>query len=103
MTHVNPTEDIATSYAEAQVNALINAQRHLVELIKIFEADGCLDDYDFEEVAETVVQMEIAFPQVKFEATLEDNVEEYDDLMDDEEALTSAGRGMDESYGEPSL
>lgn len=95
------SENIAHSYEEAQHKALIAAHTHLVELIKIFESDGCLDDYDFEEVAETVVQMEIAFPQVTFEATLEDDTQTapYGDLSD-EEALTSAGRGTDESYGE---
>ena len=51
------SENIAHSYEEAQHRALIAAHTHLVELVKIFESDGCLDDYDFEEVANTAVEM----------------------------------------------
>lgn len=97
------SENIAHSYEEAQHRALIAAHTHLVELVKIFESDGCLDDYDFEEVANTAVEMEIAYPNVTFVATLEDPPEDEGGETDDAYALTSAGRGTDEDHGDMPL
>ena len=91
-----------TTLTEQQKNAIDTANTVLSMAIAAFEREENMDDFDYEMMADAAGMLQAEFPEVAFVHRLDDEPLDGPDLSD-EEALTSAGRGTDESYGEMPL
>jgi hypothetical protein len=88
---------------EEQKRAINAANTHLMEIMQMFDRGESLDDYDFEAVAQTTALLQAEFPDIYFEMPLESEIAIDEGLLSEEEALASAGFGVDESYGSTDL